>query len=116
MCRTEVRVVSGWGCGIGQGWRHRRRDYSWAAVGPMPGEPLHPRPESGSPPPAQVAKGERLAHQAAVTVALQLPSAQHVTCHLLGVGLGTRVIGQEFEVHALEIAGVCDYGPREKGL
>lgn len=109
MCRTEVQVVSGWGCGIGQGQRHWGRGYSWAAVGPMPGEPLHPRPESGSPPPAQVAEGERLARQAGVFTTLQVPGTQREVSHPLYVVSGTHVIRQEFEVHIGEIIWLPGY-------
>lgn len=43
-----------------------------------------------------------------VLAALQLSSTQHELCHLLGVGFGTYIIGQEFEVHTLEIVWVYE--------
>lgn len=52
-----------------------------------------------------------MAHHAGVLAALQVASTQHELCHLLGVGLGAHVIGQQFEVHALEIVWVHVYRP-----
>ena len=57
---------------------------------------------------------DRLAHHTGILAALQVSSTQHELCNLLGVGIGTYIIGQEFEVHTLEIIWVYDYRPERK--
>ena len=52
-----------------------------------------------------------MAHHTGVLAALQVSSTQHPLCHLLGVGCGTLLIGQEGEVHTLEIVWIRDCGP-----
>jgi len=117
MCQREERVNSdvcgGWGYRKERGQRataaKRCRMQTDACLA------LNPSAESEPPPPALegpgVGGGCRLAHHAGVLAALQVSSTQHPLCHLLGVGCGTLLIGQEGEVHTLEIVWIRDCGP-----
>ena len=85
--------------------------YSWEVMETDACLALNPSPEPESPPPALQGSGDRLAHHAGVLAALQVSSTQHELCHLLEVGTGTHLIGQDSKVHTLEVIWVSDYGP-----
>lgn len=56
-------------------------------------------------------EGDRLTHHTGVLAPLQVSSTQHDVCHLLGVGFGTQIVGQEFKVYTLELIWELNYGP-----